>query len=455
MSPPSNPQSDPQSDRRRPGTGASSDVEAFVVCAPGTEPLLDAELAALGVKRRRVDRGGVEARLRQRQLYAANVWSRVATRVLVRLGTFDARTFDEFRDGVASLPWHAVVPEGAAVSVRASAHRSRLTHTGALAERFADELDAPLVSLGDADRRDDEDDGDGTVARFVVRIDRDRCTVSVDSSGQPLYHRGWRRAVGKAPIRPTVAGAMLATLGWSASRAGRRRLLVDPFCGSGTIPIEAALAGAGRPPGSGRRFAFEDWEDFAPGTLASVKALAPGPAATITEPPARDHATADVHLRCWASDRDAGAVEATNANAGRAGVHPLLDTTVRPISALDLPTDVAVGPDDMAWIVTNPPWGGRVGGADLRDLYASFGQTVRDRFEGWRVAMLVADRHLAAHTGLPLRDSVETPWGTTTPLSLTSGGVPVQLLVTDVLRRGADAARPTRARRGSPPRRRG
>lgn len=404
----------------------------MAVCPPGVEPLLDAELAALGVKRRRVVRGGVEAELGLRQLYAANLWLRCATRVVVRVATFNASGFAELEHRAAMVDWDRWVPAGTPVALRVTSHRSRLDHTGAIAERLAAAAGAQLVGLGTADpdgadhRRDDDRAGAATVgpARFVVRVDRDRFTISADSSGEPLYHRGWRRQVAKAPVRPTVAAAVLAAIGWPGDPAGGgRRLLVDPMCGSGTVAIEAARWACGLPPAVGddpdtpRSYAFERWADFAAGTWASV----------LGEATARRQSTNRGLVSVVATDRDAGAVAATTANAGRAGVDTELHAHCAALSASEPPDGPPPGPGDMAWVVTNPPWGGRVGGGDLRDLYATLGNVVRQRFAGWRVAMVVADRHLAAHSGLGLHDVLTT----------TSGGQPVQLLVTDPIAGGA------------------
>ena len=426
---------DPAGRSRR---GADGDVDALAVCTPGLEHLLDAELEALGVRRRRIVRGGVElAGLRQRQLYAANLWLRCATRVLVRVGAFRASSFAELEAGAARLDWARFVPPGVPVSFRVTSHRSRLHHTAAVAERLATAADAPLDTP--ADHHDDEGSPVVGPARFVVRLDADRCTISADSSGEPLYHRGWRREVARAPLRPTLAAATLAAIGWGQAPAGTRRLLVDPFCGSGTIPIEAALAASRRPSPVDRDFAFTRWADFAPGTWASVQAT----------PGAGDGPQDGLPVIACA-DRDAGAVAATLANAARAGVEDLIGASVAAVGDLAPPSEVAgeerLGPDDVGWVVTNPPWGGRIsGGGDLRDLYATFGRVVSERFGGWRVALVVADRHLAAHTGLSLHEVLRT----------TSGGQPVVVLVTPPLGSDRAGARRQRGQRGQRPARPG
>jgi putative N6-adenine-specific DNA methylase len=190
--------------------------------------------------------------------------------------------------------------------------------------------------------------------------------------------------------------------------------LVDPLCGSGTIAIEAALLALGRPPGEGRRFGFEDWPSFAPGTWASVVG------ASRTAP---TNVPAIV-----ASDRDAGAVEATVANAERAGVAAHVDVRQQSLSDLWPP------PGPPGWLLSNPPYGKRVGGADLRDLYARLGTLVSERFVGWTVGILAADRRLANHTGLSLSEVLGTD----------NGGIPVQLLL-GPLRSGPDGRLDRRA----------
>ena len=216
----------------------------------------------------------------------------------------------------------------------------------------------------------------------MVRIDRDRLSVRVDSSGAPLHHRGWRGPAGKAPLRETLAAAALAAVGWRPDQP-----LVDPFAGSGTIPIEAARRAAGIAPGADRRFAVEGWPSFAPGTWASVQA-------SVRSDRGREAAGAAPIV---ARDRDAGAVAAAAENAGRAGVADRVDVALAAVSALAPPPGVGPG-----WIVTNPPWGGRLGSGsgDVRDVYARLGQVVAEHFAGWGLALLVPEVSLAHAAGV-------------------------------------------------------
>jgi putative N6-adenine-specific DNA methylase len=355
---------------------------ALAVTPPGVEELTAEELRALGCRVRRTFRGGVEFSANDRELYAANLWCRTATRVLVRVARFVAPGFAELERELSAVSWARWVAPGTSPTVRVSSTASRLYHTDAVAERV-------VAAAGT---------GPGPGALVVVRVVHDRVLVSVDSSGPPLHQRGWHLERGGAPLRETLAAAAVLASGW---RPGAP--LVDPFCGSGTLAVEAALMAAGRPPGGGRRFGFEAWPSFAPGTWAAVKASpAPGP-------PGDGAPIAG-------SDRDTAAVAAARANAARAGVSGGVMFSTAP---LDQAAPVGEGP---GWVVTNPPYGKRAASEDVRGLYARLGAVARERFGGWTVAVLVADGRAARAAGLPFTERLRT----------VNGGIPVQLLVAPV-----------------------
>ena len=379
----------------------------LAVTPPGVEEVTAAELAALGIGIRRAFRGGVEFTATDRQLYAANLWLRTATRVVVRVARFTAGTFAELEAQLAAVPWYQWTAPGTMPVVRVASTASRLYHTDAIAERV-------VAASGS---------GPEPGGLVVVRLVHDRVTVSVDSSGPPLHQRGWRLDGAGAPLRDTLAAAIVLASGWDRSAP-----LVDPLCGSGTIAIEAALLAAGRPPGRGRRFAFQDWPTFAPGTWASVTATVPAdqatPPAQEGTPPAagEDRPATDGAARIVASDRDRPAVAVARANASRAGVADAVAFSARSLSSVVAPGDAP------GWILTNPPYGKRVG-RDPRALYAQLGEVARHRFEGWTVALLVADVGAARASGLPLHPQLRT----------VNGGIPVHLLVGRVPVRSAYA----------------
>jgi len=280
--------------------------EAAAVCPPGMEECAKQELKALGIRPKAAGVGLVEFKGNARQLYAANVWLRSAGRVVVRLATFRATDFQHLQEHAARIPWDRWVPAGYAPKFRISTNASRLYHTKAIAQRLHQVSLAP--SLGEPEQL------------FVVRIERNTVTISADSSGQALHQRPWRTDIGAAPLRPTMAAGILATLGWTGQVP-----LVDPFCGSGTIGIEAALAAAGLPPGGQREFAFHLWPDFEAGSWASVAgtvAAAQTKAESVNLPP--------IEL----SDRDTSAVAAAQANAERAEVARHLSIERRVVSHL-------------------------------------------------------------------------------------------------------------------------
>jgi len=241
--------------------------------------------------------------------------------------------------------------------------------------------------------RTGEEDG---AQEFVVRVFRDVVTVSIDSSGALLNQRGYRLASAKAPLRENLGAAVLLGAGWDGARA-----LLDPFAGSGTIPIEAALMARAIPPGWQRRFAFEEWPGFDASLWRDVRARAesnilpraPGP--------------------ILGSDRDSGAIAMAKANAERAGVGDDIEWSQASFSS-------APRLDAGSWIVTNPPYGIRVGDPQkLRDLYARVGQLAREQYRDSTVALVAADPRLVAATQSPFREA----------LRFRNGGIPVRLVV--------------------------
>jgi len=361
----------------------------FVITVPGLEGLIALELRYLGVlgaeqdERSPVESGGVAFNGGLDELYRANLHLRTASRVIVRLGDFYAAAFSELRKKAGRLAWERYLRPGQPVRLHVTCHKSRLYHSDAVAERVAgaigDRLGRPTPILKPVESEDDR-----PPQLVIVRLLNDHCTVSVDTSGALLHRRGYRLATAKAPLRETLAAGMLLASGWEVQSP-----LIDPFCGSGTIAIEAALMRGGFPPGIKRRFTFMDWPGYEPqrweALLAEVQ-----PNADTDLPPIQ------------ASDRDAGAIEIARANAERAGVTDCIEFACQAISAIQ-PTE---GP---GWVVTNPPYGLRVSeGKDLRNLYAQLGNVLRRSYLGWQAAILCSDKSLLAQTGLKLDMSFET-----------------------------------------------
>lgn len=369
----------------------SEPVERLVaLCAPGLEAITAGELAGQGLREAPGPRasGAVAFSGGLRELYRANLHLRSASRVLVGLGELRATKLPELRRKASRFPWERHLVPGRPIALQVRCERSRLYHERAVAERVAGAI-ADRLGTPSPVRKSSE----GADAQLiVVRVEEDRCALGVDSSGAPLYRRGYRLAVAKAPLQETLAAALVLASGWDGMAP-----LLDPFCGSGTIAIEAALLAGRLPPGRARRFAFMDWPGFDGGLWNGVWSEPGGPAAAAP--------------RILASDRDAGAIEAARANAARAGVADCIEFSCRPVSAIEPPP----GP---GWVVSNPPYGVRLRGAgDLRDLYARLGAVLRAKCPGWRVSLLCGSAQLPRATGL----------GFAPGLSTLNGGLPVRL----------------------------
>ncbi len=383
----------------------TASLPLFAVCAPGLEAVTTAELRGLGISPLGPStgdspsggEGGIEFNADMESLFRANLQLRTASRILLRLGTFHAVSFVELRKRAASLPWEQYLRPGQAVALRVTCRKSRLYHSDAVAERVAGAIGDRLRTPPDVRKLDENAPGDPPQL-IVVRFLNDECTLSLDTSGALLHRRGYRQALAKAPLRETLAAGLLLAAGWDGTTP-----LIDPFCGSGTIPIEAALLACKIPPGHTRRFAFQRWPGHPSALWQSVWRSA------------QAHITTDCPP-ILASDRDAGAVQMAGENAQRAGVFGRITFTRQAVSAAQ-PTEVP------GWIITNPPYGVRVsGGKDLRDLYAQFGNVLRSQFSGWRVALLCSEDRLAAQMQIPFERS----------LGLVNGGLPVKLVIGQV-----------------------
>lgn len=393
----------------KPVGAASVKYEAWAVAAPGLEPLLEQEIRALGFSDAAASTGGVRFSCDSRGLALANLQSRLASRIVVRLAEFKALAFHELERAARRVEWGRMLAPGATFRLRVTAKKSRLYHSDAIAERVADAVARGVAGArrvdGPAKDEDEQDDAaphglgiapDSQSAQlFVVRFDHDRCTISADASGALLHRRGYRQAIAKAPLRETLAAAVLVALRYDATKP-----LVDPFCGSGTLLIEAAMMARRIAPGSARSFAAERWPEMGAAPWREARE-----AAKATELP---RASAVI----VGSDRDAGAIEAAISNAERAGVHADIELVHRPLSGLVLLTPAGL-------LATNPPYGLRLSEkAPLRDLYARLGQIMRQSGRGWRIGMISADRQLEGHTGLRFAERVRT----------SNGGIPVRII---------------------------
>ena len=397
----------------------------FASTAPGIESIAAGELKSLGARGQQ-EIGGVAFAGDLDRLYEANLWLRTASRVVVRLGQFHASTFYELERRARKLPWTDFLPANGPVRLRVTCRKSKLYHSDAVAERVLSAISESAArsiessaegfnnERGDADHAEEtehaEDSasgesefgiGEAPSQLFIVRIVHDEVEVSADSSGELLHRRGYRTEIAKAPLRETLAAAMILASGW---RKGEP--LLDPMCGSGTIPIEAALLARGIAPGLERKFQFMSWPTFDEGLWNEMLVKARGSVTNSIE-------------RIRGSDRDAGAVQAAARNAERAGVADTIQFSTQAVSgSIAEVEDVEKG---TGWILTNPPYGVRMGESDdLRNLYARLGTELRAK-QGWRAGILTTDAALIRQTRLPLVPRFSTR----------NGGIPVSFLVSE------------------------
>jgi putative N6-adenine-specific DNA methylase len=363
--------------------------DIFLATAPGLEALLCEEVRGKGFKRPRPVPGGVVTSGGWPEVWRANLWIRGAGRVLARIDCFRVVHLAQLDDRARRVDWGSVLRADVPFRVEASCAGSRIYHSGAAAERIETAIRETLGAPSSPEAE----------VLVRVRIEDDVCTLSVDTSGELLHKRGYKQAVNPAPMRETMAALFLQACGFAGTEP-----VVDPMCGAGTFVIEAAEIAARLNPGRARHFAFEHLASFDAAAWQRMRAVA-----SQRVPVAR----------CHGSDRDAGAIAISRANAARAGVSDLTDFAQGSISDLMPPAG------KPGLVIVNPPYGARLGdGKDLAPLYRALGQTLMSRFRGWRVGMVTGEPRLAQETRLPFLQS-----GAPVP----HGGLRVTLFRTGVL----------------------
>jgi putative N6-adenine-specific DNA methylase len=390
---------------------ATAELEWFAIAAPGVEPLLAAELNALASHAKIRDvhalAGGVSFRAPLLGGYAANLASRLATRVVLRLGAEKAREFALLRRKLHAMPFERVIAPGSAVRIDVTTRHCRLYHTKAIAETvelgIADRLRAPIVRVapksGEASDDDDEPElqqGREAFARLLVRGVDDVFTISIDSSGELLHRRGGREEQGAAPMRETLAAALLAHAGYTGDEP-----LIDAMCGSGTLALEAAQIAGGLLPGGRRGFAIESFAGVKGDALVAEKARLQAALLRARSAPVA------------AFDRDRKMIEIARRNAERIGI-------AEHIAFQQIDVRDATAPFESGLVVCNPPYGKRLGkSGEIKLLYRAIGHALRGAFARFRVAIVVPRSTPEVVLGLRVQKRVE----------LQNGGVPITLYV--------------------------
>ncbi|VBB38436.1 rRNA (Guanine-N(2)-)-methyltransferase [uncultured Spirochaetota bacterium] len=341
--------------------------KGIALCAVGLEKITAQELVKLGLKPqdRRPGRIGfaLESDRLATDLARANIGLRTAERVLLELGRFPAPDFDAYFEGIASLPWELCCYKDSKIHIgRVRSKDSRLASQASL--QAMGQKAAYSRLMDSFDMRTMPETGNSVGVR--IYLDRDECSVGIDTSGEPLHKRGYRRRTVQAPLKETIAASLLFFSGWN-----RKFALLDPFCGSGSIAIEAALYALDFAPGLTRRFAFELMPAMSPKQVYAVR--------EDFESRIRN----DVEVEIRASDIDPGAVETAKANAADAGLRDWIEFSCE--KAQDLSPF-----DGKGHLLANPPYGKRLGSQEeALSLYADLAP-MRDRFRdgGWNMGFI-------------------------------------------------------------------
>ena len=331
--------------------------ELIAPCHFGLEAVLKKEIINLGYEVGKVEDGRITFPGDEQAVADANVFLRSTERILLKVGSFHAETFDELFEGTKALPWEAYLPPDARFWVaKASSIRSKLFSPSDIQSI----MKKAIVERLKIHYRKNWFEENGEAYPIRVSLLKDEVVVSLDTSGVSLHKRGYRLLSAKAPITETLASALIMLTPW---RAGR--ILVDPFCGSGTFPIEAAMLAANMAPGMNRSFQAEKWNHLIP---ASCFANAREEAADLMQP--------DVETDIQGYDIDGDMIKAARENARRAGVDHLIHFQRREVKDLS-------HPKKYGFIITNPPYGERLEDKEmLPSLYTQIGEAF-DKLDTW------------------------------------------------------------------------
>lgn len=350
-------------------------LKFFAATPKGVEPVLARELSHLGMKDVREDAGGVSFTGDLKSAYKANLWLRTANRVLMPVIEFDCRSEKELYDGVRRVDWRKHLSRTMTLAVDANVRDSNIKHSKYAALKTKDAIVDQLREKTGA--RPDVNPADPDL-RINVHIIKNRCTLSLDTSGDSLHKRGYRVSPVEAPLKETLAAAIIEFTDWDAKSP-----LIDPMCGSGTIPIEAALKALNIAPGLLRRgFGFQRWLDFDKGAWNGLIEEAKGARKDELEAKIRGY------------DVSAKAIGASMENAKAATVGKLIPFIKKDITECTPPPGPGI-------VIVNPPYGERLGDKKkLEPLYKTIGDVFKQKCKGYTGYVFTGNLDLAKHIGL-------------------------------------------------------
>ncbi|MBL8818691.1 MAG: class I SAM-dependent RNA methyltransferase [Planctomyces sp.] len=338
----------------------------------GLEHVVARELTQLGYQNLRTSDGRVDFEGTERDIAKCNLWLRSADRLLIRVGEFPAPNFEQLFDRTMELPWNEYLPVDAKFPVSGRCVRSQLRAVpkvqGAVKKAIVENMKRKYNRF-----RFDET---GTEFAIEISILKDIATLTIDTSGDGLHKRGYREIVGAAPLRETMAAGLIQLSYWN-----RERVLIDPFCGSGTIPIEAALIGRRIAPGLGRSFIAEDWPWFDRTIWKDVR----------TE--AKDLKLPRISDPILGFDHDPGAIRLSERGATEAGVASDIRFKVQEVSELQTSREYGC-------IICNPPYGERLGEThEVEAVYREMGRVFAP-LETWSIYVLTSNPWFEKHFGM-------------------------------------------------------
>lgn len=331
-----------------------SRYELIAPCHFGLEAVLKKEITELGYDIVSVEDGRVTFAGDERAICRANIFIRTAERILLKMGpTFKATDFDELFEGTKAIAWEEILPRDARFWVTKATTNKSALFSGSAIQSIVKKAIVERMKQTYRVSRFDEDGDEYPIRVFIFK---DMVTIGLDTSGVSLHKRGYRQLVGKAPISETLAAALLMLTPWK-----KDRVLVDPFCGSGTFPIEAALIGANIAPGMNREFTAESWGKLIPKKMWYEAG-----------DEASDMIINDVEMNIQGYDLDPEIVKCAMANARAAGVDKHIHFQARDVKDLR-------NPKHYGFVVTNPPYGERLEEKEaLPELYRTIGESYRN-----------------------------------------------------------------------------
>ena len=348
--------------------------QLMATAAAGIEALVGKELSRLGYDTQ-VENGRVRYQGDMKDILTTNLWLRTADRVKIIVGEFTARTFDELFEQTKALPWESFLPVDAEFPVEGRSHHSQLHNVPSVQ---AIVKKAIVQRLSEVYHRRTRLPETGALYPLEVAINKDQVMLTLDTTGDSLFKRGYRRNKGGAPLKENMAAALVLLAHWFTDNP-----FVDPVCGSGTIPIEAALIGHNIAPGINRSFACEQWTNLTPAGLSDE---------------VRDEADAqadyDVELDIHGYDIDQNMIDIAQENCRAAGLTH--DITFKQLAVKDWHTDKINGV-----IVANPPYGERLSDHEaVHELYRQMGDIYRP-MPTWSKYILTADLEFEKYYGAP------------------------------------------------------